>query len=1036
MFFAMVAQAQTDTSGSSSSTVPTLTIASSTATATEGEEVTYTVTASSAPTAALPVVVHVRAHGEVMDTRTVAEVLLPAGATTVTLRLEEFTDEIDESRVNVTLTLAGGTGYSVGDPAEATVSIDYPTDSGTQATPTPAPAVSPPDAPSGVSISAPSINSFTVSWTAEAGKAYRVEREAAFLFSYGVWQTVADNLSSGSFTESELPCDLFYVFQVRAKKAGSAYGVGTRVLGPAQACQSSPSSGARTVRAVGTPMPQLRIVTDNPEQDRIQIRLLLYGSPDEVYNPIRNMDMFQVDRSERYAGSGDPVFPSPAIREESEVAEFDWGGLECGSSYYFRARGHGNGESDGFTAEWGKWSHEPPREAQGTVHGSTRRCTLSLPPTPSNVTASITPGTGGSKYDVELQWDVLTGVASFRVERSDDGGTTWPHVTKGIPRSPHPVTDLPCDQDYVFRVSAYGDGKKYRADYGPAREVSQYTPIDTRSTRSASGSFLCTKPDVTVIPQPERKIKLKWDELGLGPGIGQGYTYKVQAIKYEGNFAIDEMTPEIGSAGTATFREIDLDNIIGGDGLADHTKGYLIRVTATVGTQTGYTELIIIDTPILKALGNSAGSGNTHGEVTLSWTDVHTVVDDADFNHASGRYAFNVRRLGNSQAGHHHTKLEWKPDNYIDINMPNAAVDGDDKITGLMPEEIHAIQLIYTVDVTKPTFTKEVKVFAARDAYVWPSDRPAGNGERVATYPLNYPLRNAQGVVNKTYAYYICKDTFDFTTRSDDWEELIVHAIGQWDLATNGLVTTTHLGQDCANYAGVLKVIADGTPATVDQARRLIMNFDVFGDISEPDKAKNEVILLNESSPLFDLAVNDAAEFPELARYIGLDPCGFEARACALPNPDPYAVLFTLTPPYRLDLRTTDILLNYRALKVPDPANPGQTMHPPLTIPGGSSGSPQKPDKGDVVFNACVDPEPNVYRTIVHEAGHALGIWYGSDHDPADRNYTTHHPTIADSAVNYDWKAVVWAPDPVDEEPDCSPHPFDILAIFALYQTY
>ena len=163
--------------------------------------------------------------------------------------------------------------------------------------------------------------------------------------------------------------------------------------------------------------------------------------------------------------------------------------------------------------------------------------------------------------------------------------------------SPHPVTDLPCDQDYVFRVSAYGDGKKYRADYGPAREVSQYTPIDTRSTRSASGSFLCTKPDVTVIPQPERKIKLKWDELGLGPGIGPEYTYKVQAIKNEGNFAIDEMTPEIGSAGTATFREIDLDNIIGGDGLADHTKGYLIRVTATVGTQTGYTELIIIDTP-------------------------------------------------------------------------------------------------------------------------------------------------------------------------------------------------------------------------------------------------------------------------------------------------------------------------------------------------------------------------------------------------------------------------------------------------------
>ena len=126
MFLVLAAQAQTDTNSSSSSTVPTLTIAVSSATATTGDEITYTVTASSAPSSALPVVVHVRAHGEVMDTRTVAEVLLPAGATSVTLRLEEFPDEIAESSVSVTLTLAAGSGYSVGEASEATVSISYP----------------------------------------------------------------------------------------------------------------------------------------------------------------------------------------------------------------------------------------------------------------------------------------------------------------------------------------------------------------------------------------------------------------------------------------------------------------------------------------------------------------------------------------------------------------------------------------------------------------------------------------------------------------------------------------------------------------------------------------------------------------------------------------------------------------------------------------------------------------------------------------------------------------------------------------------
>ena len=66
MFLALAAQAQTD-SGSSSSTAPTLIIAVSSATTAEGDEVTYTVTAGSAPSSALPVVVHVRAHGEVMD---------------------------------------------------------------------------------------------------------------------------------------------------------------------------------------------------------------------------------------------------------------------------------------------------------------------------------------------------------------------------------------------------------------------------------------------------------------------------------------------------------------------------------------------------------------------------------------------------------------------------------------------------------------------------------------------------------------------------------------------------------------------------------------------------------------------------------------------------------------------------------------------------------------------------------------------------------------------------------------------------------
>ena len=54
--------------------------------------------------------------------------------------------------------------------------------------------------------------------------------------------------------------------------------------------------------------------------------------------------------------------------------------------------------------------------------------------------------------------------------------------------------------------------------------------------------------------------------------------------------------------------------------------------------------------------------------------------------------------------------------------------------------------------------------------------------------------------------------------------------------------------------------------------------------------------------------------------------------------------------------------------------------------------------------------------------------------------YRMSHPTIADSVLNYDHKArrdysvnsKEW--NRVTNEPGCSPHPFDVMALYALYQ--
>ena len=42
--------------------------------------------------------------------------------------------------------------------------------------------------------------------------------------------------------------------------------------------------------------------------------------------------------------------------------------------------------------------------------------------------------------------------------------------------------------------------------------------------------------------------------------------------------------------------------------------------------------------------------------------------------------------------------------------------------------------------------------------------------------------------------------------------------------------------------------------------------------------------------------------------------------------------------------------------------------------------------------------------------------------------YKASHPSTPDSVMNYDWRAGV-------NEPDCSPYPLDVMAIYALYQT-
>ncbi len=89
---------------------------------TEGGDATFTVTADPAPAAELPVTVTVATAGEFGVTAGSRTVPIPVTGS-ATLTLATTGDEADEPDGSVSVTVAAGDGYTVGDPASGTVAI-------------------------------------------------------------------------------------------------------------------------------------------------------------------------------------------------------------------------------------------------------------------------------------------------------------------------------------------------------------------------------------------------------------------------------------------------------------------------------------------------------------------------------------------------------------------------------------------------------------------------------------------------------------------------------------------------------------------------------------------------------------------------------------------------------------------------------------------------------------------------------------------------------------------------------------------------
>ncbi len=617
------------------------------------------------------------------------------------------------------------------------------------------------------------------------------------------------------------------------------------------------------------------------------------------------------------------------------------------------------------------------------------------------------PSTGSGYYD------------SLRIDGCAPGGTGWLRVVNA-------------DESELYASAKITVQKSESPP--PEREdpssPGSGTPVSTDPECPAiSGTAVVpANMQVDVVPQPRRMASLCWS-----PSLF-GESYFVQASDNLSNLHDPDKSDWHQVQGTmeqdhvadkAQRLQLNLDQIMTKAGkvvgLADNAA-YGIRIAMRDDRQrVSYTKaIIIIDTPITRADG--AG-----GKITIRWIPVRTIL--ANTNFGTGYHELRYR-----QSDGDHTTDKWTPA----FQAPSATAfrleSNPDEIEGLSLGPIYAVQLVYRDDTSKDN-SNDADVFSARNAYVWPSKSAPADGSRVATFPLTRSLSSSR------FLYRICGDSFGppGDQRRADWEALINGAFQQWSQATNGLVTFGRVLLPCATDAEsgvdyiqittkIKEILGRGADRTDDKIGGDVRDYvdrlrsnGIVRRLRESDVQQSEILMYDDIS-LGRLVTVGA--FLNIATDIGYaKECWFEkdgtyapANMCAVPGG-----------------QTRDIIVRRG---VYDAAPAGQTSPYFKEYVKRPSDDKLELPAASARFNKCLndsdiesyDTDPSIYsafQSMVHEVGHILGIRGATD----GNGYTNGHPSIADSAVNYDWKVVP------DVEPDCAPHPFDIMALFALYQT-
>ena len=628
---------------------------------------------------------------------------------------------------------------------------------------------------------------------------------------------------------------------------------------------------------------------------------------------------------------------------------------------------------------------------------------------------------------ITLEIELGHGVDSYEVQQYQDITPTTPSSsTRSLSRT---LTALPFGTYTLSRTltSTGSTGPtKAEATVGGLLNGVQYRYKVV--SRNATGSS--TSEDHTVAlqavpptnldlePRPYRQAALLWDTSANASNTT--YSLMIRAT----NRSVARATV---ADAEAPFL-ISLDDIVDGAnnpaidrlglGNAPYAYQVTLRANGIPGTDLNDSPesepLIIIDTPITRVDG-ATPANSTNGQMEIHWASVNSIICQPPAlergrgprapepeppclpAYPDGEYQLRYRKLASGD-----DQPNWDRYQYDGSRTTVAVSDqGPATIGSLELERIYAVQLIYIAPLREGAKDR-ARIYAAREAYGRPA-KGQPEQDRVATFPM-YGYWPYAAVDIK-----ICENTFAITGHKQRWVDLITHALREWEESLHNLVAITVTIGACE------------------------MDNDMTEEMLSVRNNTNEIFMVKRTDR------DESLRSKLLERWYSIE----KGRLDIVLKPGTAARVATEEetsgdggPTFEIGSngKSIDMLLQYETM---------QTLSAGVMprIPGVDSDWDDK----DVRLNTCrgqlasndYDRAFEPYATIIHEAGHMLGL---SEPDPTlirgrgpGEVYRGSHPTIAETVMNYDEQVPGQITDTINE-PDCSPHPMDIMAVYALHQ--